>query len=116
MKEVNSVRKKHKLTMNGKTYTFNLNFKALIKLETEYRTNARLIIQNALIGANQTENILKILSCSCDNSDLTYDYLAENIKFSIKNMNTIKEIARDLIGINDEQQDDEANNDDEVEP
>lgn len=85
-----------KIGLEGKEYTFRLDFKALIKFNKKY-DNAMIIFNEFLAGKNIYDCIIKILSCSCVEREFTEDELESKLSFDFKTMKLIDEITFALI-------------------
>lgn len=81
-----------KLTIDGKEYTFRLDFKALIKFEERYESAIDMFNQ-FLQQKNIYGTAVKILSCSCVERDFTEEELADILGFNLPTMNLIDEVT-----------------------
>lgn len=97
-----------KIKLDGKEYTFRLDFRALMRFENKYRyeedEKGNVISKDALVmfneflrGKNVYENIIKILSCSCVEKEFTEEELAKELSFDFQTMRLMDEITFALI-------------------
>lgn len=102
--------KEFKIKIDGKEYTFRLDFKALLKFTNRYE-NALDIFNDFLQGKNAYDCMIKILSCACVEREFAEDELAKNIPFSFSTMKLFDGITFALIeGVLQEKDDEEVKN------
>lgn len=85
-----------KALINGKEYTFRLDFEALMKLEERYE-NFYELFNDFLQNKKTYGTMLKILSCSCIEKDWTEEELRKTLGFSYPVMHLIDELSYALI-------------------
>lgn len=99
-----------KIKIEGKQYTFRLDFKALLKFNNKYE-NGMEIFNTFLQGKEVYECIVKILSCACIEKEWTEEELIKKLSFDFKTMKLMDEITFSLIeGILDESDDNKQKN------
>lgn len=91
--------KEHKLNIDGKEYTFRLDFKALIKMQEKYDDG--LAIFNRFLASIKDNKddynlLLKILSCACT-EEITEEELQNKLAFNFNVMKQLDAITLDLI-------------------
>lgn len=86
--------KEYKIEVGKETYTFRLDFKALIKFSNKYE-DALEIFNNFLVEKDEYDCLIKILSCSCIERDFTEEELLNSFSFDLPTMKLL-----DLIGLN----------------
>lgn len=110
---VNIEVKEFKIKLNKRTYTFRLDFKALLKFTNRYE-NGLDIFNDFLTGKNVYDCIVKVLSCACVEKDFTEEELTGLLSFNFETMKLMDEITFALIqGImqeKDEKEDEEVKN------
>ena len=91
--------KEHKLKIDGKEYTFRLDFKALVKMQEKY-DNGLEIFNKFLESIQENKDdynlLLKILSCACT-EDISEEELQNKLAFNFNVIKALDAITLDLI-------------------
>ncbi|NYB73853.1 hypothetical protein HZF24_06835 [Sedimentibacter hydroxybenzoicus DSM 7310] len=86
-----------KIRLNGKEYTFRLDFRALIKFEKKYGKDGLILFNNFLKGEDVYDSIIKILSCSCEEREFEETELARLLSFDFQTMQLMDKITFALV-------------------
>lgn len=86
-----------KIQIDGKEYTFRLDFNALIKFEKKYGKDGLTLFNKFLQGENVYDSIIKILSCSCEEKEFEESELAGLMSFDFQTMQLMDKITFALI-------------------
>lgn len=93
---INIVVNEFKIGIEGKEYTFRLDFKALKKFNDRYK-NAMVIFNDFLAGQNIYDCIVKILACACVEKEFTEEDIETKLSFDFKTVKLMDEITYALI-------------------